>query len=228
MVVAFIDWRWPGPRLSGVVRTRAIDDFVVSAINDGCTQLLLLGAGYDTRALRLPVVASTTAFEVDHPTTQARKRKALGTSSGNVRYIPLDFEHDCLETALADSELDPEQRACVVWEGVFSYLTPEAIDLTLSALVKLCAPGSQVLLTYVDQSALDYPRSQGPAWLAAVRAVGEPFRSGLHPSRARTFFGERDLTLRNDESTTEVAHRLGVAGAQTIPSFYRLATLEVI
>ena len=77
-LVAFIDRRWPGPRLSGVVRTRVIDDFVVSAIEGGCTQLVLLGAGYDTRATRLSQVADAAVFEVDHPATQARKRSVLG------------------------------------------------------------------------------------------------------------------------------------------------------
>ncbi len=227
MIAAYIDRRWPGPRLSGVVRTRVIDDFVVSAMSDHCMQLLLLGAGYDTRAIRLPAVASVTVFEADHPLTQMRKRKALGTISENVRYIPVDFEHDSLTAALTEHGFDSSKRTCVVWEGVFSYLTPEAIKETLSALVELCAPASQIFLTYVDQRALEDPQSQGYAWFAAVQAVGEPFRTGLHPARASAFFAQRGLILRHDESTTEAAHRLGVNKAQTIPSLYRLAALEV-
>jgi methyltransferase (TIGR00027 family) len=225
MVVAFIDRRWPGPRLSAVVRTRVIDDFVLGAISGGCAQVLLLGAGYDTRALRLPTLASSTVFEVDHPTTQAHKRAALGMTPPNVRYVPLDFEHDSLTEALVDAGLSRNERTCVVWEGVFSYLTPEAIDGTLNHLVELCAPGSQIVLTYVDQRALEDPLSMAPAWLAAVKAVDEPFRTGLHPTQARAFFAERDLTILGDESTTEAASRLGVAKAQMIPSLYRLATL---
>lgn len=226
-ITAFIDRRWPGPRLSGVVRTRAIDDFVVSAIGEGASQLLLLGAGYDTRATRLAAVASARVFEVDHPSTQQRKRAALGTTPSNVTYVPVDFERDPLAAALGDRGLASHERTCVVWEGVFSYLTPEAIDGTLSALVEVCAAGSRILLTYVDERALRDPGSQGPAWLAAVQAVGEPFRTGLHPARASAFFAERDLILRDDESTTDAARRLGVAGASTIPGMYRLATLEV-
>ncbi|HLH13704.1 MAG TPA: class I SAM-dependent methyltransferase, partial [Solirubrobacteraceae bacterium] len=101
LVEAFIDRRWPGPRLSGVVRTRAIDDFVLDAANAGCEQALLLGAGYDTRASRLPALASASVFEVDHPATQARKRRALRrVSAANVRYVPVDFERDSLTAAL--------------------------------------------------------------------------------------------------------------------------------
>ncbi len=224
---AYIDRRWPGPRLSGVVRTRVIDDFVVSAISGGCTQALLLGAGYDTRAGRLGALASASVFEVDHPMTQRRKREALGATPRNVRYVPADLERDCLAAVLAEAGFDRAERTCVVWEGVFSYLTPQAIDLTLSVLVELCAPASRILLTYVDERALAGPHTATPAWVAAVQAVGEPFRTGLHPEHASAFFAQRGLCLLADESTTQAAHRLGVARAQTIPGFYRLATLEV-
>jgi methyltransferase (TIGR00027 family) len=226
-IVAFIDHRWPGPRPSGVVRTRVIDDFVTDAVRDGCTQLLLLGAGYDTRASRLPEVASSTVFEVDHPITQARKRKARGTVAARVRYVPLDFESDRLVPALTDAGLDVDKRTCVVWEGVFSYLTPEAIDVTLAALVELCAPDSQIVLTYVDQRAIDGHSARSQAWFTAVSDVGEPFRTGLHPSQAPAFFAARGLGLRSDESTADAAQRLGVGNAHTIPGFYRLATLAV-
>jgi methyltransferase (TIGR00027 family) len=225
-IVAFIDRRWPGPRLSGVVRTRVIDDFVVSAVDGGCTQLVLLGAGYDTRATRLARVSSAVVFEVDHPATQARKRAVLGSLPGHIRYVPVDFEHDRLLSALAGAGFDRDQPSCVLWEGVFSYLTPEAIDATLNALVQLCGSGSRILITYVDQRALDAPSSYPQPWLTAVRDVGEPFRTGLDPNQAQAFFAQRKLSLRRDESTTEAALRLGVPGAQSIPDFYRLATVQ--
>jgi methyltransferase (TIGR00027 family) len=227
LIVAFVDHRWPGPRLSGVVRTRAIDEFVADAVQDGCAQLVLLGAGYDTRATRLPAAASLPVFEVDHPVTQARKRKVAGAHAQHVRYVPLDFESDALPPALVDAGLDAGLRACVLWEGVFSYLTPTAIDLTLAALVEVCAPGSRILLTYVDQRSFEGQSSDSQAWFTAVRDVGEPFRTGLDPAQATAFFAARNLTLRHDESTTEAARRLGVPNAEKIPGFYRLASLEV-
>lgn len=227
LIVSLMDRRWPGPRLSGVARTRVIDDFVVAAIHGGCTQLMLLGAGYDARATRLSVATSIVAFEVDHPMTQARKRKALGSDPENVRYVPLDFERDPMAPALAAAGFDRGQRTCVLWEGVYSYLTPEAIDVTLAALVQLCSPGSQILLTYVDQRILEDPDSPPRAWLAAVRDAGEPFRTGLDPGEAAAFFAARNLLLTDDESTTEAAQRLGAEKARSIPGFYRIATLEV-
>jgi methyltransferase (TIGR00027 family) len=227
LIVALIDHRWPGPRLSGVVRTRVIDDFVTGAIQAGCRQLVLLGAGYDTRATRLAAAAASTVLEVDHPATQARKRAALGHMPERIRYVPLDFESNALQPALIDAGLDDTQRTCVLLEGVFSYLTPEAIDATLAALVEVSAPGSQILLTYVDQRFLDTASPQAEAWFTAVHNAGEPFQAGLDPIQAPAFFAERNLGLLNDESTAQAARRLAVPKADTIPDLYRLATLEI-
>jgi methyltransferase (TIGR00027 family) len=225
-IVRFIDHRWPGPRLSAVVRTRVIDDFVLGAVGETRPQLVLLGAGYDTRATRLPALASRTVFEVDHPATQARKRRAMGGLGGGVHYVPVDFERDDLVGALTAAGFDREQPSCVVWEGVFSYLTPDAIDVTLASLRELCAPGSEILLTYIDQRALEPAAEQPQAWLTAVSDVGEPFRTGLDPHQAAAFFAERGLRLSEDESTTAAARRLGVVGAETIPDVYRVVTLS--
>ena len=166
-------------------------------------------------------------LEIDHPDTQAHKRKALGETPAHVRYMPVDFEHDFLAQALTEAGLDPAQRSCVVWEGVFSYLSTEAIDLTLAALVETCTPDSTVILTYVDQRVLDQSTPRPQPWVAAVHNVAEPFRTGLHPEHAASFFAARNLTLYRDETTTEAATRLQVADAETIPSFYHLATLKI-
>ncbi|HTU79526.1 MAG TPA: SAM-dependent methyltransferase [Solirubrobacteraceae bacterium] len=226
-IVAFIDRRWPGPRLSGVVRTRVIDDLIEAALGAGCTQLVLLGAGYDTRALRLAAAASAQVFEVDHPATQERKRRALGAAGGRSRYVPVDFERDALAPALVAAGLERGERSCVLWEGVFSYLTAEAIDGTLAALGELCARGSIVILTYVDRRVLEAPSADSRRWLAAVGDVDEPFLTGLDPAQAPAFFAARGLLVREDQSTTEAARRLGQRDAETIPPFYRLALLEL-
>lgn len=226
-IESYIDRRWPGPRPSGAVRTRVIDDLVAAALADGCEQLVLLGAGYDTRARRLARPPGSVAFEVDHPATQARKRAALAGSGPEIRYVPVDFERDELTAALDAAGLDRTRRSCVVWEGVFSYLSPAAIDRTLAAIVAVSATGSRVVLTYVDERALG-AAGEGESWIAAVRDVAEPFRTGLAPERAAAFFAERGLRLLSDETTTDAARRLGVKDADGIPAFYRLAALEVL
>ena len=119
-----------------------IDDFVTGALRAGATQLVLLGAGYDTRATRLRAVSASTVFEVDHPVTQARKRAALGAVPEHVRYVPLDFESGAVQSALIDAGFERTQRTCVLWEGVFSYLTPRAIDSILAAIVERAHPAA--------------------------------------------------------------------------------------
>jgi methyltransferase (TIGR00027 family) len=230
LVPWYIDRRWPGPRPSGVVRTRAIDDAVSEALVEGCSQIVLLGAGYDTRAYRLPEAADVETFEVDHPVTQAAKRAALegalATPWRHVHLVPVDFEHDSLAKALDDAGLKRRERTCVVWEGVFSYLTIEAIDATLRWVAKACAPGSRLILTYVDEAALR-PAEHPAAWIAAVEGAGEPFVTGLDPSAAPEFFDARGLNLLADASTRELAERLDSSSTSTIPDFYRVAILEL-
>jgi methyltransferase (TIGR00027 family) len=229
-VAKYIDTRWPGPRLSAVVRTRVIDDAMREAIGAGCGQLVLLGAGYDTRAYRLPEAAGVDSFEVDHPATQAIKREVLERElraiPESVRLVPVDFERDSLGDALAAAGLAGDAMTCVVWEGVFSYLTIDAIDATLGWCVSACPPGSRVILTYLDQEAIER-KGERSAWIAAVEDAGEPFITGLDPADAPRFFAERGLALLWDESTRESAERLLPDKADAIPGFYRVAGLEV-
>jgi methyltransferase (TIGR00027 family) len=231
LVPWYIDRRWPGPRPSGVVRTRVIDDAVRDAVVAGCSQVVLLGAGYDTRPYRLRELAEIEVFEVDHPVTGAVKRAALARAlpalSSRVHFVAVDFERDSLEAVLDAAGFRSGRRTCVVWEGVFSYLTIGAIDSTLHWVVTACASGSTLILTYVDEAVLQRGGPK-PAWIAAVDDVGEPFITGLHPSQAAEFFAERGLCLRSDESTRDSALRLDPNGARTIPDFYRVALLEVV
>lgn len=229
LIERFIDHRWPGPRPSAVVRTRAIDDMVSDALGSGCRQLLLLGAGYDTRPYRLPAPPTVEIFEVDHPATQALKRATLQRCapdrSAAVHWVPLDFERDSLFDALDSAGFRMGARTCVLWEGVFSYLTLDAIEVTLRSIRRTCGPGSRVMLTYVDESALQ-PTNHPPPWVSAVSDAGEPFITGLDPARASDFFAKRGLRVITDESTWDSAWRLAPTSAATIPGFYRIALLE--
>ena len=88
LLPAFVDGRWPGVRSSVVARTRLIDDTIAASLGR-TEQLVVLGAGFDSRAYRLPGLAGIRVFEVDHPDTQADKRAALErvlpALPGNVR-----------------------------------------------------------------------------------------------------------------------------------------------
>jgi methyltransferase (TIGR00027 family) len=229
LVSAYIDRRWPGPRPSAVVRTRVIDDALTAAMNDGAEQVVILGAGYDTRPYRL-TRRGVRFFEVDHPDTHAVKRRRLGElRSGAATFVALDFASQEPGPALAEAGLDAGLRTVFLWEGVLSYLEPGAIDAMLRWMAATGAPGSSVIFTYADQRALDGSGRMGDVgpWLAAVERAGEPFRTGLDPRTLESFLAERRLRLVWDESTTDAAARLGRSGRR-MPPFYRVALAERI
>lgn len=133
------------------LRTRAIDETWDEAAGCGVRQLVLLGAGLDARAWRLPSLEGVRAFEVDHPWTQALKRKrARGLSSPAAEhvYVPVDFARDDLAGKLSAAGLRVSERSHWIWEGVTHYLPHEATARTLHAIAALAPTGSRLVVTY--------------------------------------------------------------------------------
>jgi methyltransferase (TIGR00027 family) len=196
----------PGPRASAVARTRLIDEMVGGAVA-AVDQLVILGAGFDSRAVRLAALRHCTVFEVDHPNTQAVKRERsrcpASPAAGSIEYVAVDFERDDLCDSLLQAGYRAAAPAIFLWEGVTNYLTPTAVDATLAAIRKLVASGSTLLFTYVDRAALDSPDAfpEAERWLAAVRRRGEPWTFGLDPATLDAFLAERDFCLISDTST---------------------------
>jgi len=209
-VPAILDLGWPRTRSSGVVRTRLIDTMVQESLGNGAAQLILLGAGYDSRAYRLPLAHNITVFEVDHPSTQRAKRARLGvsgTSVDQVRFVGVDFEADNIADRLRDAGFDQLARSIVVWEGVISYLSAQAVDDNFELLSGICSPGSRLVFTYVDGRALDgsVHFDEAKRWKGWVRFNGEPFIFGFHPDELGTYLAERGFRLDFDRTTAEVA-----------------------
>jgi methyltransferase (TIGR00027 family) len=221
--------RWiPGPRPSAVVRTRLIDDAVRSAVAAGVQQVVILGAGFDTRAYRMPELRRLAVFEVDHPDTQAVKLHVLEgeleTRPDLVTLVPVDFDRDHLATALADAGLQPGLATFIIWEGVASYLTPQAVDATVRWAHSVSGRGSHLVLTYVDRGLVDGTRQfpDAGAWVRSVARAGEPFVFGFEPADLPRYLTERGWDLVADLSTTEALVQYGLS-ARRVPSFYRIA-----
>jgi methyltransferase (TIGR00027 family) len=229
LVPALIDWRWPGPRPSAIARTRILDDAVERALARGLDQLVLLGAGYDSRPYRIEGAGAVHVFGVDLPATQAAKRAALGAAPAHVRFVPLDFDRDPLGAAMERAGLVAGARTFIVWEGVVAYLEPAAVDATLRWASGIAGPGSELVFTYVHQGVLDggeaFPDA-GP-WVQSVRAAGEPFVFGLEPAELEDYLAQRGWRLAADHSTTELLAAYGLP-ARRVPAFYRVARAEVL
>jgi methyltransferase (TIGR00027 family) len=184
------------------LRTRAIDDVLAREATTS-PQLVILGAGLDARAHRMPELARTTVFEVDHPSTQAEKRARLASIAGadpdRVRWVAVDFERDRLEDALLTSGFDRGVSATFLWEGVTMYLTRDAVEATLASVGAVAAVGSALAITY---RSIDL-HWEGVLANAAVRVVGEPFRLQLAPSDLAALLATHGFVVESDESSVE-------------------------
>lgn len=225
---AVLDGAAPGARAAGIARTKWLDDRASEAMR-AATQLVLLGAGFDTRAWRLPAAASARVFEVDHPETAAAKRatlESLGRTAGDrVQYVAVDFNRESVAERLLAAGFDGAQPSCWIWEGVTNYLTPEAVDGTLRE-IRATTDSGVLLFTYIERAVLDHPeRFAGAAKLIArLQSYGEPWTFGLDPAGIREYLGGHGFGLLEDRSAAEVWRAAGRPGMQSRGyEFYRLA-----
>jgi methyltransferase (TIGR00027 family) len=140
--------------VDGIALRVAFIDTVLAEV--ALPQVVILGAGLDTRAWRLPVLRAARMFEVDHPSTQGYKRARvplLGPSQGALTFVPVDFTKDDLEAALAAAGHDAAVPTAWVWEGVTMYLDDAALRGTLAAVRRRSAPGSTLIAHYHEPEA---------------------------------------------------------------------------
>jgi len=116
------------------VRTRLIDDALVAALAAGANQVLLLGAGYDCRALRIPGAARARFFEIDRAALLTAKRAQLGPAPAHVVDVAADLEQSMPDEPLRRAGFSPDARSFAIWEGVSNYLSRAAIETTLAWL----------------------------------------------------------------------------------------------
>jgi methyltransferase (TIGR00027 family) len=228
----YIDRRWPGARTSGIARTKLIDDWIVQAAAE-IDQVVLLGAGFDTRAWRLDALAAARIFEVDHPNTARVKQARLRSARADLRkvtFVKIDFEVDDYDKLLRAAGFDASRPAIMVWEGVSQYLTGEAVCGVMRWAGQL-APGSRFIFTYIHEGVLNGSVAFAGAEkaIAKVDGTGEPWRFGLLPEQLAAFLRERGLTLLSDLGADE--YRAKVMGAQSRQmsgySFYHTVLAEV-
>ena len=153
-------------------------------------QFVVLGAGFDTRAYRLPLDSPVRCFEIDTARTQAVKRATLeraGIDASRVMFVTADFGKDDWLDRLIGAGFDPTQRALLLWEGVTMYLTREAVQETLRKIASL-APGTVVAFDYFTTEPLVSRSLYWRYGRAATRAAHEPLRFGFDstpPSKER-------------------------------------------
>lgn len=221
-------WRkGPGSLSSGISRTKYIDDLLETAIHAGVDQVIILGAGYDTRALRLPFLKKTKVIEIDHPNTSKYKialLKSARAMNANVSYHQIDFDVQKLEDVIGTTGLDINSPAAVIWEGVTNYLTSAAIDATFTFLSRLAA-GSYVIFTYIDRLVLESPRSYAGAEtvMKHLNELQENWRFGFAPSELRQYLAKFRYTLIEDNGADSYRKKYMPGFSEEGYGFYRVA-----
>lgn len=184
----------PGHRQMILLRTRYIDDFLQKARSEGIVQVVLLGAGYDCRALRLESLKGARVFEVDHPATQESKvatlTARLGSLPPGVVYVPADLEEaglsGLLEKLGAQGYRRNERSVCVL-EGVLQYLRESAVKDVLRLVPDGAGRGSRMIFNCFPPQEEAGPEGQQAAQETAQ--IGEPLKWGLRPDQIEGFLG---------------------------------------
>jgi methyltransferase (TIGR00027 family) len=190
-----------GPGVQGflVARCRYMDDVLLECLQDGLQQLVVLGAGYDSRSYRFEQLKDgVKVFEVDYPPALQVKMKkikqVLGEIPSYVSYIGIDFNTQSLEGRLPECGYDERLKTLFIWEGVVMYLSAQAVSDTLTFIVQHSGPGSRVIFDYIYTDLLD----------GTVRH-GEVSRM----RRARRFSGEGLTYAIPEGGVAQYLHGLG-------------------
>jgi methyltransferase (TIGR00027 family) len=202
-------------RLFIAARSRFAEERLSAAVALGVRQLVVLGAGLDTFALRNPHrEKGLKVFEVDHPATQAWKRERIAAAATlkpqSLTFVPVDFERQSFLDELAKAGFDCRAPTFVTWLGVAPYLTREAIVATLAALARASA---EVVFDYGEplEAFSGARRAYMEAFHARVAALGEPLLSRFRPTEMAALLNGAGFTHFEDFGPHEMAAYLGAA-----------------
>jgi methyltransferase (TIGR00027 family) len=218
----------PGGLAFVPARHRYIDEQLAALLDGGAEQLLLLGAGYDSRAYRFSEqLAGRPVFEVDlAPISQRKarivKRHREELPAVDLHRVEIDFETQTLADTLGAAGFVAGARTFVVWEGVSMYLTRAAVKGTLLALHDLCGTGSRLSMDMWhlvdDPGPLGTIRRSAPG---ALSLIGEAVTFGVHPEEIGFFLERQGWMLVDVASNDDLVERY-TGGRPLDPSLYLL------
>lgn len=218
-----------GVAAHALCRHRFIDDHLLGELAAGAEQLLVLGAGYDSRAYRFAAeLTGRPVFEVDLAPTSQRKAKIVAAHpetfpAVRVNRVVIDFRTDSLADALLAAGFSVGVRTVVIWEGVVMYLDDDAVRATLRTLRQLCGAGSTLAMDCwyeLRGGVLDDVRRLGAK---AIGLIGEPVTFSLAPDEAPVLLREAGFDVEKLLDWRELAQRYATDGRHCEPSLYVLA-----
>ncbi len=231
----YAEWRGPGVNGFLVARERYIDDVLQAYLDGGVQQLVILGAGYDSRPYRFDLAGRVKTFEVDHPLTQADKtgkvRKIFGRLPEHVTYVPVDFNAQDLAARMLSFNYDPTLTSLFIWQGVTMYLYPAGVDGTLAFVAQHSAAGSAIVFDYIYQAVLDERQKQNE--VSNMRRyrfmTGEGLTFGIPEGTAAAFLQARGFRQVKDVGMEDLraAYFKGKNSVRKVAGGYGIATGRV-
>ena len=207
-----------------ILRARYAEDVLETAVRRGVHQYVIVGAGFDSFALRQPAFARhVDVFEVDHPATQQLKRERLRERGvplpRTLHFVPADLSHEKLGDVLTRSTFLPSELTFFACLGVTQYLTREANMATLRGIAECSAAGSQLAFTYVEQTELGGDRASGGdgRLQRAFAAAREPWVSGFDPALLAHDLAGVGFRLLEDLDGLAVKERYCPDGTDILP-----------
>lgn len=218
----------PGALSSGIARTKYIDELLKTAVSNGVKQVIILGAGFDTRAVRLDFLNSIPVIEIDHPNTSNFKaeiyRNRIGRIPENVCFLQIDFNKQNLNQLALENNIDFSKPTAIIWEGVTNYLTEEAVKSTFSFISKF-ADNSHIIFTYVHKDILVHPDAflGGKKLLEDLEKLEEHWTFGFLPEELPIYLNEFDIQLSEDLGADDYRKRFLPNRSEKGYEFYRTA-----
>jgi methyltransferase (TIGR00027 family) len=221
----------PGIRLHYAVRKLYLEELTRQALAQGIHQVVVVGAGFDTLALRLhPEFPQALFVEVDHPSTQRVKRRVLeprGLLRDNLQLLPADLARRSLAEAVASlPEYRTDDATLLIAEGLTMYLREPDVDALFGFLWDAAGPGSRTAFTFLELDRRGRPSFPGASPLVRpwLRLAGEPFTWGVRRGELPQFLTERGCELLAVAGADELRERYlaprHLAGERLAPGEY--------
>jgi methyltransferase (TIGR00027 family) len=229
----------PGAYEFMIARTAFFDQIVKQALKENIEQIVLLGAGYDSRPYRFEeFIQDTRIFELDTKLTQQRKKDCLQRAqvsiSEQISYVPVNFETDDLRDKLMEAGFSREKRALFIWEGVTYYLSAEVVDNMLTFVRSNSPSGSSISFDYASLSdkALNEDGVKELRKLMQSQHSNEPTRFGIRKGDIESFLVKRGFEVIEHLTAVEMNARYLAGGGYLdvgkVPSLFCLVHAKVI
>lgn len=203
-------------------RKRYIDEKVTSSVEEATLPVVNLGAGFDTRAYRLPALRNTSVWEVDQPVNIDVKRgrimQIFGEIPSHVTLVSINFEHEVLSDVLESHGYTPNTATFFIWEAVTQYLTEAGFRATFEFLSQ--APsGSRLALTYVLKDFVEGKNLYGQETIYKQMIADKPvWQFGMNPNEVAGILETYGWKLLEDRSYQELAEQYVAPTGRDLPS----------